>query len=180
MFFAISTFQNFIFESFKNVYAPIIGFNPLTKFLISCAVLFSQSIFAISLFSIGATEKSSPCFSLGAVPFSICFKVSTSNSPPILESLSHNSPVVSFSPISTSCFKIISPVSIPTSIYIVVIPVFLSPFKTAHCIGAAPLYFGSNEPCTFIHPSFGMSRISFGNIFPYATTHITSGFISFI
>ena len=59
-------------------------------------------------------------------------KVSTNSSPPILESLSQSSPVVSSSPISTSCFKIMSPVSIPSSIYIVVIPVVLSPFSTAH------------------------------------------------
>ena len=54
------------------------------------------------------------------------------NEAPNFESLFHNSPVVSSSPISTSSFKIISPVSIPISIYIVVTPVVLSPFKTAH------------------------------------------------
>ena len=84
----------------------------------------------------------------------------------ILESLSHNSPVVSSSPISTTSFRIISPVSIPISIYIVLIPVCFSPLITAHCIGAAPLYFGSNDPCTFIQPYFGISKISFGSIFP--------------
>lgn len=68
----------------------------------------------------------------------------------------------------------------PVSIYIVVTPVVLSPFSTAHCIGAAPLYFGNKEACTFIHPYLGISKISFGNIFPYATTHITSGFWLFI
>ena len=63
----------------------------------------------------------------------------------------------------------------PSFIYIVVIPVVLSPFKTAHWIGAAPLYLGSNEPWTFIQPNLGISNISFGKIFPYATTQITSG-----
>ena len=67
---------------------------------------------------------------------------------------------------SDSFFKIISPVSIPSSIYIVVIPVSLSPFKTDHCIGAAPLYLGKREPCTLIQPYFGISNISFGSIFP--------------
>ena len=178
--FATSTFQNLIFLPFKNVYAPIIGLSPLTKFLISNAVLFSQSILAIDLSSIGAIVKSSPCFILGAVLFSISFSVFTKRSPPIFESLSQSSPVVSSSPIWVSCFKIISPVSIPTSIYIVVTPVFLSPFKTAHWIGAAPLYFGSKEPCTFMQPLLGISSISFGKIFPYATTHMTSGFKAFI
>ena len=173
-------FQNFSFLPSKNVYAPIIGFNPLIRFLICSAVWFCQSIFAISLLSIGAIVKSSPCSSLGAFPCSIKSSVFTNSSPPIFVSLSQSSPVVSSSPISTSCFKIISPVSIPASIYIVVIPVVLSPFKTAHCIGAAPLYLGNNEPCTFMQPSFGMSNNSCGNIFPYATTHITSGFKAFI
>ena len=50
--FILNTPTNFF--PFKKVYAPIIGFNPLTKFFISSAVLFSQSIFAISLFNIGA------------------------------------------------------------------------------------------------------------------------------
>jgi len=64
--------------------------------------------------------------------------------------------------------------------YIVVIPVLASPFKTAHCIGAAPRYFGRREPCTLIHPYFGISNNSLGSIFPYATTTITSGFNAFI
>ena len=66
----------------------------------------------------------------------------------------------------TSSFNIISPVSMPTSMYIVVIPVFLSPFSTAHCIGAAPLYCGSSEPCTLIQPLLGISNNSLGSIFP--------------
>ena len=48
--------------------------------------------------------------------------------------------VVSSSPISTSFVKIISPVSIPSSIYIVVIPVVLSPLSIAHCIYSAKSY----------------------------------------
>jgi len=53
----------------------------------------------------------------------------------------------------------------PSFIYIVVIPVVLSPFKTAHWIGAAPLYLGSNEPWTFIQPNLGISNISFGKVY---------------
>ena len=32
-------------------------------------------------------------------------------------------------------------------------------------MGAAPRYFGSNEPCTLIHPYFGKSKMGFGKIF---------------
>ena len=70
----------------KNEYVPIIGFNPLTRFFISNADLFCQSIFDISLSSIGARVKSSLCGILGAVPFSICFNVSTNKFAPIFES----------------------------------------------------------------------------------------------
>ena len=55
-----------------------------------------------------------------------------------------------------------------------------SPFIIAHCIGAEPLYLGSKDECTFTHPYFGISSITFGNILPYATTAITSGLRFFI
>ena len=64
--------------------------------------------------------------------------------------------------------------------YIVVTPVSLSPFSTDHWIGAAPLYLGRSDAWTFTQPYWGISNISFGNIFPYATTHIISGFKDFI
>ena len=176
---SVCTFQNFIFLPSKKVYAPIIGFKPLTRFFISFAVLFFQSIFAISLDSIGAIVPSSGCLVLVAVPFSISFTVFINRFAPIIFNLFHNSPVVSSSPISTSSFNIMSPVSIPAFINIVVTPVFLSPFSTAHWIGAAPLYSGNNEPWTFTQPYFGISNNSCGKIFPYATTQIKSGFSFF-
>ena len=111
-----------------------------------------------------------------AVPFSICSTVFTKSFAPTLLKTFHSSPVVSSSPISTSSFRIMSPVSIPAFINIVVTPVFLSPFSTAHCIGAAPLYSGRSDPCTFTQPYFGISNSSCGRIFPYATTQIKSGF----
>jgi len=42
------------------------------------------------------------------------------------------------------------------------------------------LYFGNSDPCTFIAPYFPISKIFVGSIFPYATTHSTSGFNDFI
>ena len=77
-------------------------------------------------------------------------------------------------------FNITSPASSSSSMYIMLTPVSVSPFKMAECIGDAPLYFGSREECTFIIPYFGISIISLGIILPYATTTIKSGFISFI
>lgn len=69
----------------------------------------------------------------------------------------------------------ISPVSSPTSMRIVVTPVISSPLMTAHWIGAAPRYFGSRDACTLMHPYFGRSRILFGRICPKAATMIISG-----
>ena len=64
------------------------------------------------------------------------------------------------------------------SIYMVVIPVLVSPFIIAQLIGAAPLYFGSREACTLIQPKTGMSKTALLKICPYATTIIKSGLIS--
>ena len=83
------------------------------------------------------------------------------------------SPVSSGS-ISTSSVKSISPVSSPASICIVVSPVFLSPSRIAHCIGAAPRHLGRSEACTLMQPYFGNASISSDKICPNATTTITS------
>ena len=69
----------------------------------------------------------------------------------------------------------ISPVSSPTSMRIIVTPVISSPLMTAHWIGAAPRYFGSRDACTLMHPYFGRSRILFGRICPKAATMMISG-----
>ena len=73
-------------------------------------------ILDISFFNIGACVNFSSCLVLGAVPFSIFRIVSTRRFAPILDNFSHNSPVVSFSSITTSSINIISPESIPSSI----------------------------------------------------------------
>lgn len=61
----------------------------------------------------------------------------------------------------------------------VVFPVFVSLFIKHQFIGADPLYIGRREACRQIHPSLGISSISLINIWPYATTIIKSGSISF-
>ena len=64
-------------------------------------------------------------------------------------------------------------------IVFMVTPVILSPFSTAHWIGAAPRYFGSKEPCTLMHPRGGMFSTRGGRIFPYAATTMSSGASAF-
>ena len=64
----------------------------------------------------------------------------------------------------SSASKIISPVSKPSSTLINDTPVTLSPAIIDLCIGAAPRYFGSNEPCRLKQPSWGISIIAFGRI----------------
>ena len=78
--------------------------------------------------------------------------------------MSCNSPEVIFLVISTSSFNNISPVSNPTSISIVVFPVFSSPLIITQFKGAAPLYIGNNDACKFIHPYLGISSTSLVNI----------------
>ncbi len=73
-----------------------------------------------------------------------------------------NSPLVISSGISTLFCKIMSPVSQPSAIYIVVTPVTSSPAIIARSIGAAPLYFGSKDAWTLIHPLGGMFKITLG------------------
>ena len=75
----------------------------------------------------------------------------------------------------TSCFIIISPVSIPSAIRCVVTPVTVSPLMIAHWIGAAPRYFGSRDACTLTQPKRGISNIAFGIICPKASTIMISG-----
>ena len=58
---------------------------------------------------------------------------------------SHNSSQFMVSDIGITSFLHISPQSKPNSVIIVQIPVSLSPFIIALCIGFAPLYRGSNE-----------------------------------
>src|SRR5690554_7803216 len=58
----------------------------------------------------------------------------------------------------------ISPVSISCDRKNVVTPVSFSPLIIAQLIGAAPRYWGSNEPCKLNVPILGISQIALGNI----------------
>ena len=49
---------------------------------------------------------------------------------------------------------------------IAVTPDSRSPFNTAHCTGAAPLYFGSSDAWILTHPKRGMDKISTGSNLP--------------
>ena len=79
---------------------------------------------------------------------------------------SKTSPEVALISITYSLLRSILPVSRPSPISIVVIPVTLSPARTLLWIGAAPLYLGRSEPCTFMQANFGISRILLGRILP--------------
>ena len=50
--------------------------------------------------------------------------------------------------------------------YIVVMPVTFSPAIIARSIGAAPLYLGSKDAWTLMHPLGGISRIPLGTRSP--------------
>ncbi len=105
-----------------------------------------------------------------------CRSVSTSKAPPTGASFCASEPAVSAGSMDTLSWSSMGPVSIPSSISIVVMPVSRSPLMTAHWMGAAPRYFGSKEPWTFTQPRGGMSRMILGRIRPNAVTAIKSGF----
>ena len=66
----------------------------------------------------------------------------------------------------------------PSSICMIVTPVTSSPFRTAYCIGDAPLYFGKSDAWILTQPYFGISRISFDKICPKAaTTKISAPYV---
>jgi hypothetical protein len=67
-----------------------------------------------------------------------------------------------------------SPVSMPASIWKVVMPVTRSPRMIAHWMGAAPRYFGSSEAWMLIDPRTGASSTACGRIWPKATTTAAS------
>ena len=86
-----------------------------------------------------------------------------------------SSPAVSFGPMGIFSCNRISPVSISCCNLKVLTPVSFSPFKMAQLIGAAPLYLGSKEPCTFTVPLGGRFHTVSGNM-RKATTTCKSGF----
>jgi hypothetical protein len=66
----------------------------------------------------------------------------------------------------TARFSSIGPVSSPTSIRMIVMPVSLSPARIARCIGAAPRQRGSSDPWMLKQPCRGASRMGLGRISP--------------
>ena len=61
-----------------------------------------------------------------------------------------------------------------------VTPVSSAPSSTALCMGAAPLYLGRRDACTFTAAILGISKISFDIICPNAATTKKSGDSNFI
>ena len=74
-----------------------------------------------------------------------------------------------------SAFKRMSPVSMPISVIMVVMPVTGSPLTMAHWMGAAPRYLGRREPWTLMQPCLGISRFSWDRSWPKAAVTIRSG-----
>ena len=135
-----------------------------------------QSIRPCSFFSIGAyVARAASCGVSSSVPSLSLRSASRSASAPRIDSFENIVSAVSSSPIGISRTCSMGPVSIPTSIRMIVIPVTVSPRATAQLIGAAPRYFGRREAWTLMHSRRGMSRIDFGRMWPYATTTIRSG-----
>ena len=69
-----------------------------------------------------------------------------------------------------------SPVSMPTSVSMVVTPATFSPFRMHQLMGAEPRYFGSSDACTFTVPYWGMESISLLSSWPKAAVTTRSGF----
>ena len=69
-------------------------------------------------------------------------------------------------PIGTRSAIAMAPVSRPSSIFITMTPVSLSPAMTARWIGAAPRQRGSSEAWRLKQPRGKVSRIDFGRISP--------------
>ncbi len=138
-----------------------------------------QSINPSSFFSNGAIVAWEWSWGRGTrLPAFNCLSVSRSNRPPNSASLGDKLPAVSSGAIAILSCSSMAPVSMPSSISIVVMPVSVSPLMIAHWIGPAPRYFGSREPWTFMQPLGGSTRIAGGRIRPNAATTIKSGFQS--
>ena len=155
------------------------GFKPRTR-RSSSPALFEKSRSPIFFEIIAAygVGLSSGCFSYTAVPSKIVGSVWIRSSAPASASLSKRLPPVSSFARGTTILEIISPVSRPVPICMIVTPDSFSPSITACWIGAAPRYFGSKDAWILIHPNFGISRILFGIICPKAATTMISGAIS--
>ena len=100
-----------------------------------------------------------------ASPFSIFSMVRISRSFPVtMRLVEQAAPCLLRQRIGTVSCSMMSPVSNPSPICMMVMPVSGSPSRMDHWMGAAPLHLGSREACTFRHPYFGISRMLFGMI----------------
>ena len=100
---------------------------------------------------------------------------SPSASAPMPASRSVRVPAVSSGRIGHARARRMSPVSIPSSIRMIVAPVSESPASSACCTGAAPRHRGSSDAWTLMHPEGGMARTSGGRMSPYAAVTTISG-----
>jgi len=117
--------------------------------------------------SIGAyVAREASCGVSSSVPSRSLPSASRSASAPRSDSFENIVSAVSSSPIGIARTCRMGPVSIPSSIRMIVIPVIVSPRATAQLIGAAPRYFGRSDAWTLMHPMRGMSRIDFGRMWP--------------
>ena len=169
-------FQTFNVFPLIKVKALGHGSRPLTRRSSSSAFLLkSRSPIFFEIMAAYGVGLSSGCFSRVAVPSKMDGKVCTRSSAPACASLSNKLPPVSSLASGTTILEIISPVSRPVPICIIVTPDSFSPSITACWIGAAPRYLGSRDAWILIHPNLGISRMLFGMICPNAATMMMSG-----
>src|SRR5207249_7001962 len=87
------------------------------------------------------------------------------NLPDFLRSEEHTSELQSrFDLVCRLLLEKKKPISIPSSILNVVIPVCVSPRMIAHWIGAAPRYLGSSDAWMLIYPLAGVSTTALGRL----------------
>jgi len=155
-----------------SVAAPGHGLQPWTRPTIAGAGS-RQSSQPSTFRSRGASVASASRCGVGvSVPSRASVSISTRA--PITDRRSPSSPAVSPGRIDVRSDRRIGPVSMPSSIWMVVTPVSASPRISAHAIGAAPRYLGRSEAWTLMDPRAGMSRTAVGRIWPKATTTATS------
>ena len=135
-----------------------------------------QSIHSSSRDSLGAMVACAGSWGRrGALPSATRRRVSPSSWAPSRASRSWSWPAVTWSSSGIDRWRMMSPVSSPSSIHMVVTPVTASPARMAHWMGAAPRWRGSREAWTLMAPSRGTWSTAAGRIFPYATTTSRSG-----
>ncbi len=127
--------------------------------------VFVQSIFSCSRRIFGAYVTLSSSCLIGLILSSTRSGiVSHNNCAPASLNLSCIVSTLSFSSIGILTCCNISPASIFSTIYIIVMPVSFFPSIMAWWIGAPPRYSGSNDAWTLMQPKRGAFKISVGNI----------------